>query len=172
MALSNKQRVFVEEYLRTWNATEAARRAGYSEKTAYSIGQENLKKPEVKAAIEARIAEKAMSADEVLLRLADQARSTMADFINDAGEVDLRTAKDNGKLHLVKSYTVTDKGTERVELYDAQAALVHLGRHHGLFVDKVEHSGKVGMSFSADDAAQAERELDGWRPDRGAASTG
>lgn len=169
MALSNKQRVFVEEYLSCWNATEAARRAGYAH--ANVQGSRLLADVSIKAAIEARIAEKAMSADEVLLRLADQARSSLADFINEAGEVDLRTAKSHGRLHLVKSYTVTDKGTERVELYDAQAALVHLGRHHGLFVDKVEHSGKVGMSFSADDAAQAERELADWRPDGDATPT-
>ena len=44
--LSTKQQVFVEEYLRSLNATEAARRAGYSAKTARSIGSENLTKPD------------------------------------------------------------------------------------------------------------------------------
>ena len=42
--LTDKQKRFVEEYLVDLNATEAAKRAGYSEKTAYSIGFENLKK--------------------------------------------------------------------------------------------------------------------------------
>jgi len=46
--LTNKQRLFVAAYLDCLNATEAARRAGYSAKTAYSIGWENLKKPEIK----------------------------------------------------------------------------------------------------------------------------
>ena len=57
MALTPKQGRFVQEYLVDLNATAAAKRAGYSEKTAYSIGQENLKKPEIQNAIqEAKIA--------------------------------------------------------------------------------------------------------------------
>ncbi len=68
--LSLKQRKFCEYYVESGNATEAAKRAGYSGKTAYSIGTENLKKPEIEKYIKeltqtaktARIA----SADEVL----------------------------------------------------------------------------------------------------------
>ena len=44
--MTEKQKLFCEEYLIDLNATQAALRAGYSEKTAYSIGNENLKKPE------------------------------------------------------------------------------------------------------------------------------
>ena len=51
--MSPKQQRFAEEYLVDHNATQAAIRAGYSEKTAYSIGHENLKKPEIAAAIAA-----------------------------------------------------------------------------------------------------------------------
>ncbi len=51
--MSAKQQRFVEEYLVDHNATQAAIRAGYSPKTAYSIGHENLKKPEIAAAIAA-----------------------------------------------------------------------------------------------------------------------
>jgi phage terminase small subunit len=51
MALTPKQALFVKEYLIDLNATQAAIRAGYSEKTAYSIGEENLKKPEIAEAI-------------------------------------------------------------------------------------------------------------------------
>ncbi|OTS09662.1 terminase small subunit [Acinetobacter pittii] len=52
MALRGKQQRFVDEYLIDRNATQAAIRAGYSAKTAYSIGEQNLKKLEVKKAIE------------------------------------------------------------------------------------------------------------------------
>ncbi|NCC96729.1 MAG: terminase small subunit [Synergistales bacterium] len=52
MALTAKQRAFVEAY--DGNATEAAIAAGYSKKTAYSIGQENLKKPEIMKEIKNR----------------------------------------------------------------------------------------------------------------------
>jgi phage terminase small subunit len=49
--LTPKQQIFVLEYLRTFNATQAAIAAGYSKKTAYAIGWENLRKPEIQAAI-------------------------------------------------------------------------------------------------------------------------
>lgn len=49
--LTPKQRIFVLEYLRTFNATQAAIAAGYSKKTAYAIGWENLRKPEIQTAI-------------------------------------------------------------------------------------------------------------------------
>lgn len=55
--MTHKQALFVEEYLIDCNATAAARRSGYSQKTAYSIGQENLRKPEIKQAIEAAMTE-------------------------------------------------------------------------------------------------------------------
>lgn len=51
MSLTAKQKRFVEEYLIDLNATQAAIRAGYSKKTAGSIGEENLKKPEIASAI-------------------------------------------------------------------------------------------------------------------------
>ena len=50
--LTNKRKIFISEYLKDKNATQAAIRAGYSKKTAYSIGQELLNKPEIKETIE------------------------------------------------------------------------------------------------------------------------
>ncbi len=47
MSLNEKQKAFCEYYASSFNATESAKKAGYSEKTAYSIGCENLKKPEI-----------------------------------------------------------------------------------------------------------------------------
>ena len=52
MKLTLKQQRFIDEYLVDGNATRAAIAAGYSKKTAYSIGEENLRKPEIKAEIE------------------------------------------------------------------------------------------------------------------------
>ena len=51
MALTAKQAQFVQEYLIDLNATQAAIRSGYSEKTAHVIGQENLKKPAIASAL-------------------------------------------------------------------------------------------------------------------------
>lgn len=55
MKITPKQEKFVDYYIQTANATEAAKLAGYSAKTAYSIGNENLKKPDIKQAIDERL---------------------------------------------------------------------------------------------------------------------
>ncbi|MDA3537732.1 terminase small subunit [Acinetobacter baumannii] len=77
MALRGKQQRFVDEYLIDRNATQAAIRAGYSAKTAYSIGEQNLKKLEVKKAIEEGEKELAernkITQDKVLNRLWEMA---------------------------------------------------------------------------------------------------
>lgn len=52
MSLSDKQKAFCEHYAACLNATEAAKRAGYSEKTAYAIGAENLRKPQIQEYIQ------------------------------------------------------------------------------------------------------------------------
>jgi phage terminase small subunit len=157
MALSNKQRIFIEEYLRCWNATEAARRAGYSETSARVIGHENLTKPDISEEIQRRIDDQAMSANEVLCRLADQARGTIEDYIsfNHAPHptftLDLDKARQRGVLHLIKKLKYNSDGYPEIELYDVQAALVMLGKHHKLFTDKIEHD----LSDRAADSAAA-----------------
>lgn len=165
--LTIKQRLFIDAYLVCLNAAEAARRAGYSEKTARFIGAENLTKPNIAAAVAAGLAERAMGGDEVLARLADHARSTADDFITvyesplhdivgqpildrDGNAIvryfpslDLEKARQRGMLHLIKKVSYTAHGPS-VELYDAQAALALLAKHHGLLVDKTEVSGPGG----------------------------
>jgi phage terminase small subunit len=153
MGLSNKQRMFIDEYfLCNMNATEAARRAGYSEKSIRSIASENLTKPDISEEIQRRLKEKQLSADEVLARLSDMARADMRDFIKpiDVGDrvvmlVDLGKALAEGKSHLIKKVKYNAQGGLEIELHDSQAALEKVGRHYGLFKDTVEHSGEVGL---------------------------
>ena len=139
MGLTGKRAVFVEEYLRTRNASEAARVAGYAHPGAE--GYRLLKIAEIADEVSRRTSELAMSADEVLLRLADQARGNMADFVTFVEGVrvpilDLSKAERVGKMHLVKKLKYTADGGVEFELYDAQAALVQLGKVHKLFTDK------------------------------------
>ena len=77
MALTAKQRAFIENY--TGNATEAALKAGYSKDTAYSIGQENLKKPEIQQAIREREAKRLSPAIAKRDRLLEFWTQTMED---------------------------------------------------------------------------------------------
>ena len=161
MALNSKQQMFVESYLQCFNRTKAAIDAGYSEKTAYSIGAELLKKPEISEAISQRLTESAMSADEVIRRLGEHARGTVSPFLvqrEDSNNIciDLTTPQAQANLHLIKK--ISQKHTIRsgrddeeieditlsIEMYDAQGALNTLAKHHGLLTDKTEITGKGG----------------------------
>ncbi len=83
--LTEKQKRFIDYYVETGNATEAARKAGYSEKTSYSIGHENLKKPEIKSAIDARLKEleemRVADAREVLIHLTAAMRGEIVEYV-------------------------------------------------------------------------------------------
>jgi phage terminase small subunit len=135
--LTRKQRVFVDEYLKCWSAAEAARRAGYSVKTAYSIGPRLLRNVEVAEAIKARLAEIHMGTDEALAILAEHARGDMGDLmaISSMGfSLDLEAARASGKTKLIKEIeqkvvTINGKNedkeiiTTRLKLHDPQAAI-------------------------------------------------
>lgn len=81
--LTEKQKRFVDYYIETGNKTKAAKSAGYSERTAASIGDENLRKPAIKAAIDARLKEledkRIAKADEVLKFLTATLRGEVKD---------------------------------------------------------------------------------------------
>lgn len=146
---TDKQRVFVETYLQTWNASEAARRAGYRGR-ANQIGYRLLTNVDIRAAIERRLSELAMNADEVIARLAAMARGDLSPFVTEAGTIDLTTEIARENMFLVKRIKTKERrGTNdknedweevytEIELHDPQAALVHIGRHLKLFTDKFE----------------------------------
>jgi len=138
MALTNKRRVFVEEYLRCWNGTEAARRAGYAypEQEAYRL----LRNAEVVEAVADRIREKAMSADEVLAHLADIARFDAGLLMGKAGVLDWDTAKERGYTTFVKKIDWTPASL-KVEMYDKLEALELLGKHQAMWIERHRHEG-------------------------------
>lgn len=145
--LTTRQRLFIAHYCDCWNGAEAARRAGYAEKSANVEGARLLANASISAAIKEHI-DQIMPAGEVLQRLADHARATMDDFTNaDEETLNLGKAQRAGKMHLIKKFsrTETDKSTHvSIELHDAQSALETLGKYHGLFRERVEHSGRIG----------------------------
>lgn len=75
MKLTEKQKRFADEYIQSGNATQAAIKAGYSKKSSYSVGSENLRKPEVKRYISERMKgvneDGIMTAKEVMKRYSD-----------------------------------------------------------------------------------------------------
>jgi phage terminase small subunit len=152
--LTPKRQLFVEYYVATmFNGTKAATLAGYSERSAYSEASRLLRIAEVKAAIDAHMDAMLMPAREVLMRMSDQGRATMEDFITiDADgktKIDIAKAAANGKLHHIKDIKRTTRTRKNgavefteeefsIELHDASAARVHLGKYHKLFTERVE----------------------------------
>lgn len=174
MGLTGKQQAFVDAYLgeARFNATKAALLAGYSTRSAASIGDENLEKPEIKAALKAHFDKLAMPKEEVLGRLADIARGDVNLVLDVNGEPSIRVARENGATHLIKSYTETVTEGEsfsttrrKIELHDPQRALELIGRHHALFTDKiapVDPTGKTAYT-PLTGLVDAAKELEEWR---------
>ncbi len=125
---ANKERIWLAEYLRCFNATEAARRAGY--KWPNKVGP--AKKQKFAAEIAAAIEERVMSAEEALAHLSDMARTDLSDYVSGDG-IDLDRLVADGYGHLIKGVkrvvTKFDDRTE-VEIYDKQAALRIVLDHH------------------------------------------
>jgi phage terminase small subunit len=165
MKLTAKHQAFISHYLTCWIGAEAARRTDPTYKRPDQVAYEYLRKPEIQAEIERRLAELKMGADESLVRVTEQARASLDDFIDvtlpnadldEAKDMDeahaiaggwrlnLAKAKQRGKLHLIKKIKSGQWGPE-LELHDPQTALTLLLKHHGLLVEKVEHSGSVDL---------------------------
>lgn len=144
--LTPKQALFVQEYLVDLNATQAAIRAGYSKKTAYSMGQENLNKPEIQAAItEAkakRIEAVQIDANRVILELAHLGLVDISQAV-EFGPHGV-TVKDSKELpegvrraiSEVSQVETANGKTVKVKFHDKVPALKLLGEHLGLFDDK------------------------------------
>lgn len=132
--LTQKQQRFVDEYIISGNATQAAIKAGYSKKTARFVGAENLTKPNIKVELEKRNAEiksqKTMDMQEVMERLAAIARGETVE------------------------QQVTNKGTV-VEIEpktsDQIRAMELIGKRYGAWTDKKEVTGGLEINVGVGD---------------------
>lgn len=167
--LTPKQQAFVAEYLVDLNATQAAIRAGYSVKTAYSQAHELLKKPEVGEALQAAFAERAervgLTQDAVVERLMWIAFGDLRDLAtwDEDGEVRVTPsdALDDRAAAALKEISQTkrvipQKGADPIEVrelavksYDRMKALELLGKHLGMWREKVDVNVSGGLTLSA-----------------------
>lgn len=158
--LTAKQQRFVEEYLIDLNATQAAIRAGYSPKTANEQGARLLANASVQEAIAKAMAERSrrtgISQDRVIQELARIA------FVNPKNIIDFEDASvrpdvtedDLACIQSVKVKTTDGpKGTSmerEVKLNDKMKALEQLGKHLGMFTEKVELDADMDLNIMID----------------------
>ena len=144
---SAKERVWLEEYLKCWNASEAARRADYA--WPGKMGTRKLAKFEDE--IQERIDQLVMSADEALVRLSELARGEWSGYIREDGSVDIAALVRAGKAHLVSKIRDTPHG-KSIEFCDMQRALEQIGSHvrEGRSVALVTTAGTPGIADPAE----------------------
>lgn len=149
--LTQKQRVFIERYCVHFNGSKACREAGYSEDTCAVMAYENLTKPYIKNAINERLKELSMSAEEATKRLADIGRGSIEHFldIDDSGNTIVDLSKDEARenLGLIKKIKQTKKEfadgaiieiTNEIELHDSKDAILNILKMQGKFNHKQE----------------------------------
>lgn len=162
--LTRKQQCFVDEYLIDLNATQAAIRAGYSARSASSIGNEILSKPDVRARVDEALAERSrrtgINADRVLMELGKLA------FVNITDVADMGTATikgnarrdDTAAITSVKVKTIPGEDGDIVEreikLSDKIKALELCGKHLGMFTDKVKIDGALPVTICGEDCLE------------------
>jgi phage terminase small subunit len=164
--LTPKQKRFIEEYLIDLNATRAAIAAGYKEHTAARTGSENLQKPDIQEAlqeaIQARSERTGITADRVLEELWHIATDDIKNYLDFRSEkqvvaedldgepiigykpiVDLKDSRTIDTRN-ISEISCTKDGSFKFKMYCKDVALVNVGKHLGMFTDKLELTGKNG----------------------------
>lgn len=161
MALTPKQEAFCLEYIKDLNATQAAIRAGYSEKTATAIAAENLTKPNVAARVEELMKERSkrteITADLILGELLKLATVDLGKAFDASGtilpinEMPEEVRKAISGIEVNELFGRGDDSdqvigfTKKVRFWDKPKSLELLGKHLKLFKEQIEHSGKITL---------------------------
>lgn len=158
--LKGKQRAFVTEYLIDLDATAAARRAGYTGEYLDRAAWILVRKPHIAAAIEEQLAAREqrtrITADRVLAEYAKIAFSDIGQIFDDNGELltikampaDIRAAISSFEVETSERGGGAVLNIAKIKMLDKLGALGQVGRHLGLFNDKLEISGKVDVANS------------------------
>ena len=151
--MTPKQEAFVREYLIDLNATAAAKRAGYSERTAEKIGSENIRKPEISAAIAAaqqnRAERTGITADRVLKELSRIAFFDIRKMYREDGTMKLPTELDDDTAAALVGIDVQETvipggegapviTTRKAKVIERTGALTLAMRHLGMLKDRIE----------------------------------
>lgn len=139
VVLTDQQRTFVTEYLKSGNASEAARQAGFN--WPGQKGAKLLKTAKIRAAINAELKPTSITQLHVLAELSQLAMGNWGEILDDQGQPDAKKIRANG--HMVKKFKATVIRTQstdqvtvtnvQIELHDRYKALVTLCRMYGMF---------------------------------------
>lgn len=171
--LTRNQRLFCDEYLIDLNATRAYKAAYKNvtkDETAAAAGARLLRNVKVENYIEQRMKEREkrteITQDKVLKELARIGFADLSNFLeyktaksvveyDEDGEpiIDYRTIIDvvdskEVDTSVVQEVSISRDGTFKFKLYDKQKALELIGKHLGMFTDKIEHSGAIGSEVN------------------------
>lgn len=157
--LTAKQERFIEEYQVDLNATQAAIRAGYSTASAGTVAGENMRKPQIRARIDTAMAELSkrtgVNQERVIRELARVAFVNAKDVVSmqDATILEDASQDDTATIASVKIKVVQGdfESVEReVKFADKLKALELLGKHFGMFTDKVSLVGGLPVQIVDD----------------------
>lgn len=153
MALTKKQKLFVEEYLIDLNATQAAIRAGYSEKRASEMGYQLLQKTTVSEEIQKRMKDRQqrteITQDRVLQELEKIGFADVTDFVTiRGGMVQIKSTAEMpaDKIGAIAGIKEGANGIE-IKLNDKGKALELIGRHLGMFKDNLSVDIQTSKKF-------------------------
>jgi phage terminase small subunit len=162
VALSDKQRRFVAEYLVDLNATQAAIRAGYSPKTANEQGARLLANASVAAAVKDQTAKQlervGVTAEMVKERLRQIGFQDIRKLFDAEGNLkpihslDDEAAVMVGGIEVIKKNAAAGDGVidtvHKVKVVDPVKSLEMLAKHFGLLTEKIEHSGELVIKWA------------------------
>lgn len=142
--LTNKQRLFIREYLIDMNASAAARRAGYSKKTSRQIGIENLTKPaiqqEIRNSINTKTDKLEISIDKTLTRLMQGQEFDVRKMYHPNGKLKKPHELDDDTARAVVGIKYDAKGNLEYKIIDVKGCCELIGKYQGLFAETVKHS--------------------------------
>lgn len=151
--MTEKQKLFCEEYLISLNATQAAIKAGYSKKTANRIASENLSKLDIQEYIQKRLKEK----EDALIAKQDEVLKTLTAVMRrEKPETVVVTCKARKSHYDDKGKKVIDEAEQPMcveiptKVSDVNKAAEMLGKYYALFTDKLNVDGDMDYSIKID----------------------
>lgn len=165
--LTDKQELFCQEYLKDLNASAAARRAGYSEKSSDKIACQLMEKTRVSERISELLDQRSkrteITSDQVLRELLLIAKADLSQAYDEKGNLKPIHEIPEGTRRAIAGVKVFEEfegyGKERVKIgvtrelkfWDKNRSLELLGKHLKLFTDKIEHSGNLNLENLSDE---------------------